>query len=73
MKRLMGSLLGALPDLANVVVFLMFVFILFGILGVQQFVGGLYWRCRYNDKPDDNGVWAIDYSITRLCTGSGEG
>jgi hypothetical protein len=44
MKRLMGSLLGALPDLANVVVFLMFVFILFGILGVQQFVGGLYWR-----------------------------
>lgn len=34
MRRLIGSLLASIPELANAVVFLFFVFILFGILGV---------------------------------------
>jgi len=35
MKRLIGSLLAALPSLADAIMFMLFIFVLFGILGVQ--------------------------------------
>jgi hypothetical protein len=35
MRRLIESLLASLPSLGNAVVFMFFIFILFGILGVQ--------------------------------------
>ena len=62
MKRLIASLIQSLPALGNVVVFLLFIFILFSILGVQQFVGQLYYRCRLTPAPV-NGVWAKNDSI----------
>jgi hypothetical protein len=34
MKELVGSLLDAMPDLGNVVIFLLFIIILFSILGL---------------------------------------
>lgn len=34
MKRLIGSLLAALPSLADAIMFMLFIFLLFGILGV---------------------------------------
>lgn len=34
MRRLIGSLLGSIPELGTAVVFLLFIFLLFGILGV---------------------------------------
>jgi hypothetical protein len=46
MKKLIGSLLASLPALGNAVVFMMFIFLLFCILGVQSFSGVLYQRCR---------------------------
>jgi hypothetical protein len=73
MRRLIGSLLSSLPALANVVVFLIFVFILFGILGVQQFSGALYSRCRLTEIPISPGNWPIDTTINRLCTPDGTG
>lgn len=51
MRRLISSLLGSLPELANAVVFMFFIFLLFGILGVQQFKGVLYQRCRVDPEP----------------------
>lgn len=35
MRRLIGSLLASIPELGNAVVFMFFIFLLFGILGVQ--------------------------------------
>ena len=66
MRRLISSLIESLPALANVVIFLLFVFLLFGILGVQTFVGKTYYRCRTTERPE-NGFWTIDESIKRLC------
>ena len=66
MRRLISSLIESLPALANVVIFLLFVFLLFGILGVQTFVGKTYYRCRYTEQPVDD-KWPIDESIQRLC------
>jgi hypothetical protein len=51
MRRLIESLLASLPSLGNAVVFMFFIFILFGILGVQQFKGMTYQRCRLTEKP----------------------
>jgi hypothetical protein len=49
------------------------VFILFGILGVQQFSGALYSRCRLTEIPISPGNWPIDTTINRLCTPDGTG
>jgi len=60
MKKLISSLLASLPALGNAVMFMMFIFLLFCILGVQSFSGILYQRCRYNPKPDidpSTGKW----------------
>ena len=66
MRRLISSLIESLPALANVVIFLLFVFLLFGILGVQTFVGKTYYRCRSTEQPI-NDQWPIDESVDRLC------
>jgi hypothetical protein len=72
MKRLMMSLIKSLPALGNVVMFLLFIFILFGILGVQLHSGDYYNRCRKTPAPV-NGVWEVDHSIERLCSYPGDG
>jgi hypothetical protein len=65
MRILVASLLDALPDLANVVVFLTFILVLFGILGLSIFMGATENRCRTTPAPVD-GKWpAGNYS--RLC------
>lgn len=55
MKLLVKSLIKSLPDLGNVVVFLIFVIVLFGILGMQLFSGLNENRCRITPAPDENG------------------
>ena len=57
MRRLIDSLLSSLPALANAVVFMFFIFLLFGILGVQQFPGTMYQRCRLTEEPLADGTW----------------
>ena len=42
MRKQVSSLLGSLPSMMNAVLFQFFIFLLFGILGVQQFGGTMY-------------------------------
>ena len=51
MRKLIGSLGSSIGPLTNVVVFLLFVFLLFSILGVTQFEGQMYQRCRLTTFP----------------------
>lgn len=51
MRVLVTSLLSSIPGLANVAVFLMFVFLIFGILGVQLFAGLTHYKCRVTPYP----------------------
>jgi hypothetical protein len=67
MKRIIKTLLLSLPDLANVAIFMSFFFIVFGILGVQQFCGYTYYFCRLTPQPV-NGTWAIDPNQSNLCS-----
>ena len=60
MRRLIGSLLSSLPALGNAVLFMLFIFLLFGILGVQQFGGSTYQRCRFTELPNEDGTWPYD-------------
>ena len=48
-KLLINSVIVSLPTLGKVIVFLMFIFLTFGILGMQLFSGIFYNRCR--EKP----------------------
>lgn len=51
MRRLITALLKALPALGNVVILQVFVFMIFGILGIQLFGGGMNRRCRLTEFP----------------------
>lgn len=51
MRRLISALLKALPALGNVVILQIFVFFIFGILGIQLFGGGMNRRCRLTEFP----------------------
>lgn len=68
MRRLISALLSSLPNLGNAVFFMSFIFLLFGILGVQQFAGSQHQRCRFTDEPNLDGTWPIDESIENLCS-----
>ena len=52
MKRLITSLLGSLRKLFDSVIIMAFIFVLFGILGVRQFKGISYQRCRLTQTPE---------------------
>ena len=73
MRRLIGALLSSLPNLGNAVFFMLFIFLLFGIFGVQQFGGAVYQRCRFTDLPLEDGTWPIDEEIAFVCSKDGSG
>ena len=73
MKKLVGALIQSLPDFFNVAIFLGFIFILFAILGVHQYNGVLYNRCRYNPEPEGQNFWRQVESIPRVCTKTDSG
>lgn len=73
MRRLIGALLSSLPNLGNAVLFMLFIFLLFGILGVQQFGGSVYQRCRFTDTPNADGTWPYDETIPYLCSKESQG
>ncbi|KRX07618.1 hypothetical protein PPERSA_11167 [Pseudocohnilembus persalinus] len=66
MRILIQSIIESLPDLGNVVIFLSFIVILFGILGLQLFAGVFENRCRFTPEPVD-GKWEADASLLYLC------
>ena len=59
MRRLVTIMLRSLPELGNTLVFMLFFFIVFGIIGIQTFHGAIYQRCRLSENPVD-GKWPID-------------
>lgn len=61
MRRLVSIMLRSLPELANTLIFMLFFFTVFGIIGIQTFHGKIYQRCRLTEKPV-NGTWEIDAS-----------
>jgi len=69
MQRLVNALIGSIPELGNVAIFFVFIFILFGIMGVQQFSGTLYGRCRETMNPLNATYWQTS-SDSNIC-GSG--
>jgi len=85
MKKLISSLLASLPALGNAVMFMMFIFLLFCILGVQSFSGLLYQRCRYDPTPEFDPLtnkWTVwpkledpndPEKYERLCSKDGSG
>ena len=64
----------SLPSFFNVAVFLIFVYLLFAILGLHQYGAALYNRCRYNPEPEEPGVrWDIVEGDDKPCTQNGLG
>lgn len=63
MRVLVTSLLASIPGLANVVVLFSFVFLIFGILGVQLWAGLTHFKCRVTPFPL--------YQNTTLCNANG--
>jgi hypothetical protein len=59
MRRLVSIMLRSLPELVNTLIFMLFFFIVFGIIGIQTFYGAIYQRCRLTEEPVD-GIWEID-------------
>ena len=59
MRRLVSTLLSSMPELLNVVIFLSFIFLLFGILGTQLFNGLMYNKCRLTERPVNDTYWPV--------------
>ena len=66
MKILIRTLLNSIIALANVIIFLLFIMLLFGILGTQLYKGLIENRCRLTQEPID-GKWVADKEIHKLC------
>lgn len=69
MRILLSTLFLSIPQLGSVVIFLSFIFLLFGILGINQYTGVTYnsWRTSYRPfnstywpKTDPIKVWGKD-------------
>jgi hypothetical protein len=77
MKSLVHTLFKALPDFLNVGVFLLFIFIIFGILGLHEYNGSFYYMCRTTEFPitDSSGYryWPMDSTQTTICSPDGSG
>lgn len=72
MRRLVSTLLRALPDLGNSAVFTLFMACLMAILGLQQFAGVQYFRCRTTPRPV-GGVWPKSPEAWRICSNNTNG
>ena len=51
LRKQVAALLRSVMGLVNVSVFLLFIFILFGIMGLQWFSGSIYYACRTTAEP----------------------
>ena len=72
MQALVGALIKAIPELVHVAIFFLFIFMLFGIMGLQEFSGILYNRCRIEPEPKElpNGklFWEISDEYSAVCS-----
>ena len=70
MREQVNVIITCLPELANVGIFLSFVLFLFAIIGVQEFSGATYARCRTTDKPVNSTHWPKSTEFTNICAKS---
>jgi hypothetical protein len=74
MKKLIAALISSIPEFANVVIFLVFVFLMFATIGLYQYNGAFYNACRITDAPrEGENFWEADFTDGRLCSTSGSG
>lgn len=71
MRKLIKALLNSIPQLANVLIFLTFIILLFGILGLQEFKGKVYNRCRTTPEPVNATYWPKSTEHTQICSKEG--
>jgi hypothetical protein len=67
-RKQISTLIMSLPDLANTTVFIMFAMLLLSVLGLQQFHGVIYYRCRTTEKPINSTYWPKSNRYTRVCS-----
>ena len=72
-RRQVSILLKSLPELGNATAFLLFLSVVFAILGLQQFSGIIYHRCRLTERPINSTYWPKSPIYTRICSPEGEG
>ena len=51
LRKQVTALLKSVMGLVNVTVFLLFIFVLFGIMGLQWFSGSIFYACRTTSEP----------------------
>lgn len=51
LKHLADTLIKSLPNFLKVSFFLVIIFIIFGIFGLQMHSDSFYWRCRLTENP----------------------
>lgn len=71
MRRLVSTLLQSIPEVGNAGIFIIFMTTLFSILGLQQFMGVVYYRCRLTEAPLNATYWPKSPDFTRVCTPPG--
>jgi len=73
---LVNTMLLSTQKLANVLGMALFIFTIFGVLGMTLWGGRMHSRCRLTKKPEfdpsDGWVWEIDEDQERLCGGAYE-
>jgi hypothetical protein len=67
MRRLIAGMLHSIPVLLSALLFMIFVFTQFAILGSTLFGGVYYNRCRTTQVAVD-GIWPYDKINNRLCS-----
>ena len=65
MRMLVSTLFMSIPQLWSVLVFLLFVFLLFGIMGINQYTGQIYSQWRITQKPENATFWAKTTPLKR--------
>ncbi|XRB04885.1 voltage-dependent calcium channel L type [Pycnococcus provasolii] len=74
MRVLVRTMIGVVPMMANVALVCLFLFFVFGILGMQLFMGTLSKRCHEIEYVPNSTAWASEPKVldigddTRICT-----
>lgn len=66
MKILVSTLISSLAQLGEIIIFALFFFLIFSIMGVSLWAGSIHYRCRETEYPE-NGDWIAVSSDTQLC------
>eukprot|EP01064_Diplonema_japonicum_P007143 TRINITY_DN14858_c0_g1_i1.p1 TRINITY_DN14858_c0_g1~~TRINITY_DN14858_c0_g1_i1.p1 ORF type:complete len:1011 (+),score=153.39 TRINITY_DN14858_c0_g1_i1:233-3265(+) len=70
LRNLMGALFAAVPEIRDNVILIIFLVIIFAILGVQLFGGAFRKRCYVTDMNNDNLSPSLLATSSSLCGGS---